>query len=199
MPRVGIAKDRTLSAALTQAGIARFYAVSIGTLPRGIPSGVIPCSATGTRLYDTSFYTNCDCHATFGALVCAPHTCKSVKPLLSHRKLMDSVVENLPGVRLMRHSALNDLIKRSLKSHPDSSQNRSPDQMVSVQKDCRLCSGNTVTVDMFGVGRDGPTCPDTLAQSHLNSAVTDSGVVQPHSLENTPSTKLSVGLIVACQ
>ena len=139
MPLVGIAKDRVLSAALTQAGIARLNAASAPY--SGAFLQALPCSATGTRLDDTSL--RIAIATRLGAPVSASHTCicgatvdSSATHGLSCRK---------SAGRVMRHTKRLDRWQ-PLKSHPDSSQLRSPDQMVSAQMDCRWCCGNTVDV-----------------------------------------------------
>ena len=169
MPLVGIAKDRVLSAALTQAGIARLNAASAPY--SGAFLQALPCSATGTRLDDTSI--RIAIATRLGAPVCAPHTCicgstvdSSGTHGLSCRK---------SARRHMRHSAMNDLIKRSLATaeipsrlEPTSlsrSDGKRPDGMSLMP----WKQGRCLVWDV--------TCPDTLAQSHLNRAVTGSGVV----------------------
>ena len=162
-----------LYAALTQAGIARLNAAS--ATYSGAFLQALPCSATGTRLDDTSI--RIAIATRLGAPVCMRSSqvylwshCRS-----THLELMDSVVENLPGVVCNRHSALIDLIKRSLTTAEIPSRleltslfrsdGKRPDGLSLMpwkQGRCLVCD---------------VTCPDTLAQSHLNRAWTGSGFV----------------------
>ena len=107
-PLVGIAKDRVLSAALTQAGIACLNAASAPY--SGAFLQALPCSATGTRLDDTSIQISIA--TRLGAPVCAPHTC--ICGTTVHSSGTHGLSCRKSAWHHMRHSAMNDLIKRSL-------------------------------------------------------------------------------------
>ena len=108
MPLVGIAMDKVLSAAPNQAGIARLTAASAPY--SGAFLQALPCSSIGTRLDDVSL--RIAIATRLGAPVCAPHTC------ICGATVESSGIHGLScrksAGRILRHNALNDLIKRSL-------------------------------------------------------------------------------------
>jgi len=166
---VGVAKERVLSAVHNQAGIARLIAAAAPH--SGAFLQALPCSAVGTRLDDASLRVAVALR--LGAAVCAPHTC------ICGAAVDTSGVHGLScrksAGRHARHNALNDIIKRSLASaeipsrlEPSSlsrSDGKRPDGMTMMP----WKQGRCLVWDF--------TCPDTLAPSHLNQAVTGSGVV----------------------
>ena len=121
----------------------------------------------------------------------------SVEQLSTHLELMDSVVENPPGVicdTVLWTTWSRDRLQ-PLKFHQDSSQHRSPDQMVSVQMECRWCRGNTVDV----------WCGTSHVLTRWRKVIwivpwRDRELWQPTpSLENALSMKSSARLTVSCR
>jgi Reverse transcriptase (RNA-dependent DNA polymerase) len=168
-PLISVAVKRVLSTAQTQAGLARLTAAAAPH--SGAFLQTMPCSAVGTRLDDASL--RIAIAIRLGAQVCSPHTCICGATVdctgthgLSCRK---------SAGRHMRHSALNDLVKRSLASaeiparlEPSSlsrSDGKRPDGITMMPWQ----QGRCLVWDV--------TCPDTLAASHLNRAVTGHGAV----------------------
>ena len=152
-----------LLAAQSQAGRGRLIAAAAPHA--GDFLHAIPCSAVGTRLDDTSLRVAVSLR--LGATMCAPHTCvcgahvdSSGTHGLSYRK---------SAGRLMRHNAVNDLIKRALAAanipailEPNSlsrNDGKRPDGLTVLP----WANGRCMVWDF--------TCPDTLAASHLNRAV----------------------------
>jgi hypothetical protein len=168
-PLVGVAMEVVLSAAHNQAGIARLNAAAAPH--SGAFLQTLPCSSVGTRLDDASL--RIAIALRLGAPVCANHTC------ICGDAVDSSGVHGLScrksAGRHMRHSALNDLLKRSLAAaeipsrlEPSSlsrSDGKRPDGMTMMP----WKQGRCLVWDV--------TCPDTLATSHLNKAVTGPGVV----------------------
>jgi len=168
-PLVIVQEAKVLSAAPDQASKARLIAAAAPH--SGAFLNVRPCGSLGTRLDNSSL--RIAVALRLGAPVCLPHICVCGAAVdntgthgLSCRK---------SSGRMSRHSAVNDLIKRALQSAeiPSRLEPRSlmrqddkrPDGMTLVP----WSSGRCLAWDF--------TCPDTLAASHLNSAVTGCGVV----------------------
>ena len=168
-PMVKAQEVKVMSAAPDQTSKARLIAAA--SLHSGAFLQARPCSALGTRLDSSSL--RIAVALRLGAPVCAPHFCvcgaavdSSGSHGLSCRK---------SAGRLSRHSAVNDLIKRSLSSaeipcrlEPPSllrDDNKRPDGL-SLSP---WSNGRCLVWDF--------TCPDTLAPSHLNLAVSGPGLV----------------------
>ena len=168
-PLVEVTSEQVLSAAQNQVGLARLIAAAAPH--SGAFLQAMPCSAVGTRLDDASL--RIAVALRLGASVCAPHSCVCGGAVdefgahgLSCRK---------SAGRHSRHSALNDIIKRSLATaeipsrlEPTSlarSDGKRPDGMSMMP----WKQGRCLVWDV--------TCPDTLASSHLNHAVTGAGEV----------------------
>jgi len=158
-----------LSAAHDQAGKARLIAAAAPH--SGAFLHARPCSSLGTRLDNSSL--RIVVALRLGATVCLPHVCicgadvdSSGRHGLSCRR---------SAGRLSRHSAVNELIKRALMSAEIPSRlepkslaqhdDRRPDGLSLVP----WSNGRCLAWDF--------TCPDTLAVSHLNTAVTGPGAV----------------------
>jgi hypothetical protein len=168
-PLVGVAVERVLSAAPNQAGIARLIAAAAPH--SGAFLQTLPCSAVGTRLDDASL--RIAVALRLGAPVCAPHQC------VCGTEVDSSGVHGLScrksAGRHVRHNALNDLVKRALASaeipsrlEPTSlsrSDGKRPDGLTIMP----WKHGRCMVWDV--------TCPDTLAPSHLNRAVTGPAAV----------------------
>ena len=161
--------ELVLSAAQTQAGRARLIAAAAPH--SGDFLHAVPCSSVGTRLDDTSLRVAVSLR--LGATLCAPHKCVCGEQVdstgthgLSCRK---------SAGRHTRHNNVNDLIKRALASaevpamlEPPSlsrSDGKRPDGLTMLP----WSNGRCLVWDF--------TCPDTLAASHLNQAVTGPGAV----------------------
>jgi len=180
MPLVEVTSKQVLSAAHNQAGIARLIAAAAPH--SGAFLQALPCSAVGTRLDDTAI--RIAVALRLGVQVCAPHTCvcgDAVDELGTH-----GLSCRKSAGRHSRHSALNDIIKRSLATaeipsrlEPTSlsrSDGKRPDGMTVMP----WKQGRCMVWDV--------TCPDTLASSHLNYAVTGPGAVASAS-ESKKRTK----------
>ena len=169
VPLVKVQEVKVLSAAPDQTGRARLIAAAAPH--SGAFLHARPCSSLGTRLDNSSL--RIVVALRLGAPICLPHVCvcgASVDSMgrhgLSCRK---------SAGRLSRHSAVNDLIKRALMSAEIPSRlepkslsqhdNRRPDGLSLIP----WSNGKCLAWDF--------TCPDTLAPSHLNSAVTGPGIV----------------------
>ena len=168
-PLVTVQEKRVMSAATDQVGKARLIAAAAPH--SGAFLHARTCAALGTRLDGTSL--RIVVALRLGAPVCLPHVCicgaavdSTGRHGLSCRK---------SAGRLSRHSAVNDLIKRALLSAevPSRLEPRS-----LTQYDDRRPDGLSLTPWSGGkcLAWDF-TCPDTLAPSHLNAAVTGPGVV----------------------
>jgi hypothetical protein len=166
---VGVQETKVLSAAHDQAGKARLTAAAAPH--SGAYLHARPCSALGTRLDNSSL--RIAVALRLGAPVCSPHTCICGADVditgrhgLSCRK---------SAGRHSRHSAVNDLIKRALSSaeiparlEPPSlarDDNKRPDGLSLTP----WSKGRCLVWDF--------TCPDTLAPSHLDTAVSGPGVL----------------------
>ena len=169
MPLVGIAMDKVLSAAPNQAGIARLTAASAPY--SGAFLQALPCSSIGTRLDDASL--RIAIAFRLGTKVCAPHTC------ICGATVESSGIHGLScrksAGRIIRHNALNDLIKRSLATAEIPSRLEPTSLFRSDGK-----RPNGISLMPWKQGRClvwDVTCCGTLANSHLNRAVTGPGVV----------------------
>lgn len=168
-PLVDVQEAKVLSAAPDQAGKARLIAAAAPH--SGAYLLARPCASLGTRLDNSSL--RIVVALRLGAPVCLPHVCVcgaavdcSGRHGLSCRK---------SAGRLSRHSAVNELIKRALMSAEIPSR-LEPKSLT--QHDERRPDG--LTLSPWSNGRCLAwdfTCPDTLAPSHLNTAVTGPGLV----------------------
>jgi hypothetical protein len=161
--------DEVFAAAQTQSGRARIIAAAAPH--SGDFLNVLPCSAVGTRLDDTSL--RIAVALRLGAVICAPHTCVCGEQVDSSG--IHGLACRKSAGRHMRHNAVNDLIKRALASaeipsllEPSSlsrDDGKRPDGLTVMP----WTNGRCLIWDF--------TCPDTLAASHINRAVTGPGVV----------------------
>ena len=168
-PIVSAQEAKLLSAAPDQAGKARLIAASAPH--SGAFLHARPCSSLGTRLDNSSL--RIVIALRLGASVCLSHTCVCGATVDSFGRHGLSCRKS--AGRLSRHSAVNDLIKRGLRSaeipsrleptslaHHD---HRRPDGLSLVP----WSNGRCLAWDF--------TCPDTLAPSHLDTAVNGPGLV----------------------
>lgn len=173
---------KVLSAAPDQASKARLIAAAAPH--SGAFLHARPCSSLGTRLDNSSL--RIAVALRLGAPVCSPHVCVCGAAVDSTGRHGLSCRKS--AGRLSRHSAVNDLIKRGLSS---------------AEVPCRLEPSSLARDD--GKRPDGLsltpwsngrclvwdfTCPDTLAPSHLDTAVSGPGVVASEA-ENKKSLKYS--------
>lgn len=169
LPLVSRKFDAVMSAAQSPAGRARLLAAA--SPHSGDFLSAVPCSAVGTRMDDSSF--RIAVALRLGASVCAPHTCicgHSVDSSGTH-----GLSCRRSAGRHIRHSTVNDLIKRALTSaevpsrlEPVSltrSDGKRPDGLTLMP----WSNGRCLVWDF--------TCPDTLAPSHLARAVAGPSVV----------------------
>jgi hypothetical protein len=168
-PLVLVIAHKLKTTASTQADIARLLAVS--SPHAGDFLNVIPCSSLGTRLDDSSL--RIAIALRLGAKICEPHQCgcgEEVDASGTHGLSCRS-----SAGRMSRHAAVNDLIKRSLASA----------EVPSRLEPSSLCRNDGkrpdgITIIPWKEGRCMVwdfTCPDTLAKSHLNLAVSAPGSV----------------------
>jgi hypothetical protein len=168
-PLVNVQVSNVLSAALDQTDKARLIAASAPH--SGAFLHARPCSSLGTRLDNSSL--RIAIALRLGAPVCLPHVCVCGATVDSTGRHGLSCRKS--AGRLSRHSAVNELIKRALMSaeipsklEPTSlirQNEKRPDGMsLSPWK-----NGRCLAWDF--------TCPDTLAPSHLNTAINGPGVV----------------------
>ena len=176
IPLIEVAVERVLSAAPNQAGLARLIAAAAPH--SGAFLQTLPCSAVGTRLDDASLRIGVALR--LGAPVCAPHKC------ICGVDVDSSGVHGLScrksAGRHVRHSTLNDLVKRALASaevpsrlEPTSlsrSDGKRPDGLTMMPWKYGRCMVWDVT------------CPDTLAPSHLDRAVTGPSAVATFAEDN---------------
>jgi len=172
-PLVTVQEAKVLSAAPDQAGKARLIAAAAPH--SGAFLHARPCGPLGTRLDNSSL--RIAVALRLGAPVCLPHTCVCGAVVDSTGRHGLSCRKSIG--RLSRHSAVNDLLKRALQSAeiPSRLEPRS-----LVRQDDKRPDG--LTLVPWSNGRCLAwdfTCPDTLAPSHLNSAVTGHGVVANES------------------
>ena len=174
-PLVNLKKEKVLSAAQSQAGRARLIAAAAPH--SGDFLTAVPCSSVGNRLDDSSL--RIAIALRLGAPVCAPHEC--ICGELTDELGVHGLSCRKSAGRHFRHSAVNDLIKRSLASAEipsrleptgivrnntdDNTDNKRPDGLTIAP----WTSGRCLVWDF--------TCPDTLAVSHLNRAVLGPGTV----------------------
>jgi len=168
-PLVKVKLESVLSAAQTQAGLARLLAA--GAPHAGDFLNAVPCSAVGTRLDDTSL--RIAVALRLGATMCAPHTCVCGQHVDSSG--IHGLACRKSAGRHLRHNTANDLIKRALTSanvptllEPSSlsrDDGKRPDGLTVLP----WANGRCLVWDF--------TCPDTLASSHLNRAVLGPGTV----------------------
>ena len=174
--------SNVLSAALDQTDKARLIAAAASH--SGAFLQTRPCSSLGTRLDNSSL--RIAIALRLGAPVCLPHVCvcgatvdSTGRHGLSCRKSAGRLSRHLS-----RHSAVNELIKRALMSaeipsklEPTSlirQNEKRPDGM----SQSSWKNGRCLAWDF--------TCPDTLASSHLNTAINGPGAVacKTPSLDN---------------
>ena len=168
-PLVSKKLEEVMSAAQTQSGRARILAAAAPHA--GDFLNAVPCSAVGTRLDDTSL--RIAVALRLGATNCAPHTCVCGE-FVDSSGIHGLACRKSAG-RHMRHSAVNDLIKRALASaeipsllEPSSlsrDDGKRPDGLTVIP----WANGRCAVWDF--------TCPDTLATSHLDRAVLRAGAV----------------------
>jgi len=158
-----------LSAAPDQAGKARLIAAAAPH--SGAFLHARPCSMLGTRLDDSSL--RIAVALRLGAPVCSPHTCVCGAAVDSTGRHGLSCRKS--AGRHSRHSAVNDLIKRALSSAEIPSRLEPPSLL---RNDNKRPDG--LSLSPWSNGRClvwDFTCPDTLAPSHLDLAVSGSGMV----------------------
>jgi hypothetical protein len=168
-PLVSVQEEKVLSAAPDSAGKARLIAAAAPH--SGAFLHARPCAALGTRLEPSSL--RIVVALRLGAPVCLPHVCVCGAPVDSTGRHGLSCSKS--AGRLSRHSAVNDLIKRALMSADVPSRleprslgqhdNKRPDGLSLVP----WKNGRCLAWDF--------TCPDTLAPSHINTAVSGPGIV----------------------
>ena len=174
-PLVNLKKEKVLSAAQSQAGRTRLIAAAAPH--SGDFLAAVPCSSVGNRMDDASL--RIAIALRLGAPVCAPHEC--ICGELTDELGVHGLSCRKSAGRHFRHSAVNDLIKRSLASAEipsrleptgivrnntgDNTDNKRPDGLTIAP----WASGRCLVWDF--------TCPDTLAVSHLNRAVLGAGTV----------------------
>lgn len=190
-----------LSTAPNQAAVARLTAVSAPH--SGSFLHAIPITAVGTRMDDQSLRVAVALR--LGAPICAEHQCvcgASVDSSGTHGLSCPKT-----SGRIIRHNAVNEVIKRALRSAGIPS--RLEPRNLFANSDLRP-DGLTTTPWSRGkcVAWDF-TCPDTLATSHLNRAVTGPGEVAneaeekkiekyaglPHHLQFIPLAIESLGAV----
>ena len=162
-------KSKVLSAAPDLAGKARLIAAA--TPHSGAFLHTRPCTALGTRLDNSSLRISIALR--LGAPVCAPHVCVCGAEVDSTGRHGLSCRKS--AGRLSRHSAVNDLIKRALSSAEIPARLEPPSL---ARDDGKRPDGLSLTP--WSNGRClvwDFTCPDTFAQSHLNTAVSGPGAV----------------------
>ena len=164
-----IAAEAVLSAAQTQASRARLIAAAAPS--SGAFLQVIPMSSVGTRLDNTSMRIAVSLR--LGAPLCTPHDC------VCGTAVDSSGIHGLScrksAGRGARHSAINSIVKAALTSAEIPSRleprglarddGKRPDGVTSMP----WRNGRCLIWDV--------TCPDTLAVSYLNKAVSGPGVV----------------------
>ena len=169
VPLVNASVQRLMSAAPTQAGLARLLAAA--SPHAGAFLQAVPCSSVGTRLDDTSL--RIAIALRLGAPVCVPHTCvcgEAVDTSGTH-----GLSCRQSAGRHARHSAVNDLIKRALASADvparlePSTLSRDDGKRPDGLSTAPWKEGRCLVWDF--------TCPDTLAVSHLDRAVSGPGAV----------------------
>ena len=166
---VDIQEKKVLSAAPDQASKARLIAAAAPH--SGAFLHARPCSSLGTRLDDSSLRISVALR--LGAPVCAPHVCICGSAVDSTGRHGLSCRKS--AGRLSRHGAVNDIIKRALSSAEVPCRLEPPSLM---RDDGKRPDG--MSMSPWSNGRClvwDFTCPDTLAHSHLNSAVCGAGVV----------------------
>jgi hypothetical protein len=188
-PLVSVQEMMVLSAAPDQVSKARLIAASAPH--SGAFLHARPCSSLGTRLDNSSL--RIAVALRLGAPICAPHVCICGDMVdstgthgLSCRK---------SAGRLSRHSAVNDLIKRALSSAEVPSR-LEPSSLM--RDDGKRPDG--LSLSPWRNGRClvwDFTCPDTLAPSHWNAAVTGPGVVAGEA-EVRKKTKYSQLSVMYC-
>ena len=181
---VKVQEAKVLSAALDLASKARLIAAAAPH--SGAFLHARPCSSLGTRLDNSSL--RIAIALRLGAPVCLPHICicgaavdSTGRHGLSCRK---------SAGRLSRHSAVNELIKRSLSSAEIPSR-LEPTSLI--RQDERRPDGMSLTPWSNGrcLAWDF-TCPDTMAPSHINNAVNGPGVVACEAEEKKRSKYASL-------
>lgn len=166
---VDVQEQKVLSAAPDLASKARLIAAAAPH--SGAFLNARPCSSLGTRLDNSSL--RIAVALRLGAPVCAPHICVCGSPVDSTGRHGLSCRKS--AGRLSRHGAVNDLIKRALTSAEvpcrlePSSLSRDDDKRPDGMSLSPWSNGRCLVWDF--------TCPDTLAHSHVNTAVSGPGIV----------------------
>lgn len=166
---------QVLEAAHDQASKARLIAVSAPH--SGAFLNARPCASLGTRLDNSSL--RIAIALRLGAPVCLPHTCLCGISVDNYGR--HGLCCRKSAGRLARHSAVNDLIKRALNSAEIPSRleplslSRGDDKRPDGMSLTPWSRGKCLAWDF--------TCPDTLAPSHLNAAVSGPGTVAKESEE----------------
>jgi hypothetical protein len=173
LPLVDATLSLLLNTAPNQAAVARLSAVS--AQHAGAFLNAIPIKAIGTRMDDKSL--RIAIALRLGAPVCAEHQC-ICGATVDINGLHGLSCRKSKG-RIARHTAVNGLIKRALLSAEIPSRleptkllhydNKRPDGVTIMP----WSRGQSLAWDF--------TCPDTLAASHLNIAVTGPGQVANHA------------------
>jgi len=173
MPLVEAASSLLLTTAPNQAAVARLTAVSAPHA--GAFLHAIPITAIGTRMSNKSL--RIAIALRLGAPVCAEHRCVC-GTTVDISGLHGLSCQKSKG-RIARHTAVNGLIKRALLSAEIPSRlepanllygdDKRPDGVTTMP----WSRGQSLAWDF--------TCPDTLAVSHLNDAVTGPGQVANHA------------------
>lgn len=168
-PLVRAQESKVLKAARDQSSKARLIAASAPH--SGAFLNARPCAPLGTRLDNTSL--RIAVAIRLGAQVCLPHTC------ICGTKVDDSGRHGLcclkSAGRMARHNHVNDIIKRALSSAEIPSRlepislSRHDDKRPDGMSLTPWTRGRCLAWDF--------TCPDTLAPSHLDVAVTGPGAV----------------------
>ena len=141
--------EEVISAAQTQVERARLIAAAAPHF--GDIMHAIPCSAVGTRLYNTSLRIAVSMRLR--ATMCAPHTC------VCGAEVDCSGIHGLAcrksAGRHMRHNAVNDLIKRALASAdiPALLEPKSDGRDDGKRPDGPLCCHGQTVVAQSGISR----------------------------------------------
>jgi hypothetical protein len=164
-----LASRRVLDAAPDKLSRARLLAASAQS--SGAFLNAIPMSSIGTRLDDASM--RIAVALRLGVTVCSPHLCVCGSQVDSNG--IHGLSCRKSAGRLSRHNSINGIIKAALSSaeipcrlEPRGiarDDGKRPDGVSTVP----LHNGRCVVWDV--------TCPDTLAKSYVDKAVTGSGVV----------------------
>ena len=168
-PLVAAASSSLLITAPDQAAVARLTAVSAPYA--GAFLHAVPITACGTRLDDRSL--RIAIALRLGAPVCAEHRC--ICGTMVDASGIHGLSCRKSAGRLARHNAVNELIRRALLTAEIPS--RLEPAKLSCTDDKRPDGVSTMPWSRGKCVAWDFTCPDTLAASHLNRAVTGPGEV----------------------